>query len=140
MSNTRKNSGKAGGILNFGGSTPSTNSNHQNHKNLRRHLDMGGQPASYGAGDNSTSSNQQTNLFEIKKRSIDFFQGVSQIYSQNILFTGNTKSKFLIEGQEWRSIDSCNCSGQHGCRHPQYVIFRLIISNRKDKSERRILI
>ena len=80
MSNSRKSAGgggKATGLMqntnstNSGG-TSSTHASHQHHKNLRRHLDMG--LPNYG-GDNSTGSgNNQTNLFEIKKRSIDFFQ------------------------------------------------------------------
>ncbi len=101
MSNSRKSSkGAAGsGLLQSNNSTgagstganPSGSgaSSHQHHKNLRRHLDMGGQQ-SYGVGASATgngmngmdgnmgsgmnsSQTATANLFEIKKRSIDFF-------------------------------------------------------------------
>ena len=69
MSHSRKSS-KASGSSNLN----NIGKNHQNHKNLRRHLDMG-QPGYMGEG--VQNNNQATsNLFEIKKRSIDFFNQV----------------------------------------------------------------
>jgi|LauGreDrversion4_2_1035121.scaffolds.fasta_scaffold210787_1 hypothetical protein len=76
------------------------NSGHQHHKNLRRHLDMGVQQPQNTGGNGSGANTSHSgaggpldgnsggglignvataNLFEIKKRSIDFFQHVSAL-------------------------------------------------------------
>ena len=75
MSNSRKQPSKGTGLISsVGTSSGAQTSSHQNHKNLRRHLDMG--LPTYGGADSTSGSNNQGNLFEIKKRSIDFFQQV----------------------------------------------------------------
>lgn len=93
----QNNSTGSGGAASASTSGPA---GHQHHKNLRRHLDMGiGSQPSYGgnggSGQGSSSAGgalgaldgsgsggpgsqmATANLFEIKKRSIDFFQHVS---------------------------------------------------------------
>jgi hypothetical protein len=64
-------SGKAAPQKNSSSQGPGS---HQHHKGLRKHLDMGAAGGFGEAGSGGPLASQ--NLFEIKKRSIDFFQQV----------------------------------------------------------------